>query len=85
MVTAGTVVAEVSDRSNMLLGAPFNSSDAANISAGQAAAVTIVSTGEVLTGKVTKGFLCGNDWLGRCACAQCHNNRFQPGVGFPRL
>ena len=54
MVTAGTVVAEVSDRSNMLLGVPFNSSDAANISAGQAAAVTIVSTGEVLTGKVTK-------------------------------
>lgn len=54
MVTAGTVVAEVSDRSNMLLELPFNSSDAANISAGQAATVTLVSTGEVLTGKVTK-------------------------------
>ncbi len=53
MVAAGSIVAEVSDRRNMILKIPFDSSDADNIYAGQAATVTLATTGEKLSGTVT--------------------------------
>ena len=51
-VTAGAVVATVSDRSNMFLKIPFFSADCARISVGSAAVVTLNDTLETITGTV---------------------------------
>lgn len=52
LVTAGTAIAEVSDTSTMTLTLPFQSADAAQLSPGQSAQVTISGTGETLPGTV---------------------------------
>ena len=51
-VTAGAIVAEVADRSTMILEIPFHATAAQNISSGAAAAVSVKS--ETLSGTVTK-------------------------------
>ena len=53
-VTAGQELAQVLDRDNMELEVPFLRDEAASISVGQRAAVTLDSTFEELTGTVTK-------------------------------
>ena len=52
LVSAGTAIADVLDTSSMTLTLPFQSSDAAGLSAGQSALVTISGTGEQLPGTV---------------------------------
>ena len=52
LVSAGTAIADVMDTSSMTLTLPFQSSDAAGLSAGQSALVTISGTGEQLPGTV---------------------------------
>lgn len=51
-VTAGMVIADVLDRDHMKLKVPFHSVDAAAISVGQIATVTVNGTGATLTGTV---------------------------------
>ena len=51
-VTAGAVVATVSDHSNMFLKIPFSSEDCARISVGSAAVITLNDTLETITGTV---------------------------------
>lgn len=52
MVTTGSPIAEIADTSTMILTVPFQFSDAASISAGQAATVTLDGTQETLPGTV---------------------------------
>lgn len=52
LVSPGTAVAAIADTSSMTLTLPFLSSDAAGLSAGQSATVTIAGTLETLTGTV---------------------------------
>lgn len=52
LVSVGTAIADISDTSTMTLTLPFQSADAARLSAGQAAAVTIAGTLETLPGTV---------------------------------
>lgn len=52
LVSAGTSIAEIADTSTMTLTLPFQSADAAGLSAGQSAAVTIAGTLETLPGTV---------------------------------
>lgn len=52
LISAGTAIADISDTSTMTLTVPFQSADAAHISAGQAAQVTLAGTMETLPGTV---------------------------------
>lgn len=52
LVSAGTAIADITDTSTMTLTVPFQAGDAAHISAGQAAQVTLSGTLETLTGTV---------------------------------
>lgn len=52
LVSAGTAIADITDTSTMTLTVPFQSADAANISVGQAAQVTLSGTLETLSGTV---------------------------------
>ena len=52
LVSAGTAIADITDTASMTLTVPFQSADAANISAGQAAQVTLSGTLETLPGTV---------------------------------
>lgn len=52
MVAAGSPIADISDTSTMTLTLPFQSADAARISVGQAATVTLAGTLETLPGTV---------------------------------
>lgn len=52
LVTAGSPIADISDTSTMTLTLPFQSADAARISVGEAAAVTLAGTLETLPGTV---------------------------------
>ena len=52
LVSAGTAIADITDTSSMTLTVPFQAADAAHISAGQAAQVTLSGTLETLTGTV---------------------------------
>ena len=52
LVSPGTPIADITDTSTMLLTLPFQSADAAQLSAGQSAQVTIAGTLEVLSGTV---------------------------------
>ena len=52
LVSAGTAIADITDTSTMTLTVPFQSADAANISVGQAAQVTLSGTLETLPGTV---------------------------------
>ena len=52
-VVNGTKIAEVVDDTTLKARVPFNASDATNIFSGEAASVTLVSTGTVLSGVVT--------------------------------
>lgn len=52
MVSAGSPIADISDTSTMTLTLPFQSADAARISVGQAATVTLAGTLETLPGTV---------------------------------
>ena len=52
LVSAGTAIADISDTSTMTLTVPFQAGDAAHISVGQAAQVTLSGTLETLTGTV---------------------------------
>lgn len=52
MVAAGSPIAVISDTSTMTLSLPFQSADAARISAGQTASVTLSGTLETLSGTV---------------------------------
>ena len=52
LVSAGTAVADITDTSTMTLTVPFQAGDAAHISAGQTAQVTLSGTLETLTGTV---------------------------------
>ncbi len=51
-ISSGTKIADITDNATMKVRVPFNSSDAANIYAGEAASVTLVNTGAVLSGVV---------------------------------
>lgn len=53
-VTAGMLLAEIRDSDRMVLSLPFHQSDAAGLTAGMAAQVTMADTGELLAGTVTK-------------------------------
>lgn len=53
-VAVGTPIADILDRDNMKLELPFHSVDAARFTVGQAAAVTVSGTADVLAGTVTK-------------------------------
>lgn len=52
LVSPGTPIADITDTSSMLLSVPFQSADAAGISAGQSAQVTLAGTMETLPGTV---------------------------------
>lgn len=52
LVTAGSPIADISDTSTMTLTLPFQSADAARISVGEAATVTLAGTLETLPGTV---------------------------------
>ena len=52
LISAGTAIADITDTSTMTLTVPFQSADAAHISAGQAAQVTLSGTLETLAGTV---------------------------------
>ena len=52
LVSAGTAIADITDTSTMTLTVPFQAADAAHISAGQTAQVTLSGTLETLTGTV---------------------------------
>ena len=52
LISAGTVIAEISDTSTMTLTVPFQSADAAGISVGESAQVTLSGTLETLPGTV---------------------------------
>ena len=52
LVSAGTAIADITDTSTMTLTVPFQAGDAAHISAGQTAQVTLSGTQETLTGTV---------------------------------
>ena len=52
LVSAGTAIADITDTASMTLSVPFQSADAANISVGQAAQVTLSGTLETLPGTV---------------------------------
>ena len=52
LVSAGTAIADITDTATMTLTVPFQSADAANISVGQAAQVTLSGTLETLSGTV---------------------------------
>ncbi len=52
LVSAGTAIADITDTASMTLIVPFQSADAANISVGQAAQVTLSGTLETLPGTV---------------------------------
>lgn len=52
LVSAGTAIADITDTSTMTLTVPFQAGDAAHISAGQTAQVTLSSTLETLSGTV---------------------------------
>ena len=52
LVSAGTAIADITDTATMTLTVPFQSADAANISVGQAAQVTLSGTLETLPGTV---------------------------------
>ena len=52
LVSAGTAIAAITDTASMTLSVPFQSADAANISVGQAAQVTLSGTLETLPGTV---------------------------------
>ena len=52
LVSAGTAVADITDTSTMTLTVPFQAGDAAHISAGQTAQVTLSGTLETLSGTV---------------------------------
>ena len=52
LVAAGTAIADIADTSTMTLTLPFQSADAARLSPGQGAQVTISGTGETLPGTV---------------------------------
>lgn len=52
LVSAGTAIADITDTSTMTLTVPFQASDAAHISAGQTAQVTLSGTLETLSGTV---------------------------------
>ena len=52
LVTAGSPIADISDTSTMTLTLPFQSADAARISVGEAATVTLAGTLETLSGTV---------------------------------
>ena len=52
LVAAGTAIADIADTSTMTLTLPFQSADAARLSPGQSAQVTISGTGETLPGTV---------------------------------
>ena len=52
LVSAGTAIADITDTSTMTLTVPFQAADAANISVGQAAQVTLSGTLETLPGTV---------------------------------
>lgn len=52
LVSAGTAIADITDTASMTLTVPFQSADAANISVGQAAQVTLSGTLETLSGTV---------------------------------
>ena len=54
MVTTGARIAEVADRETLLLRVPFNASDADALRVGDAAVITLETSGEVLTGRVSK-------------------------------
>lgn len=51
-VAMGQVIAQLVDSKTMLLKLPFHKQDAANLSAGQSASVTMTATGETLAGTV---------------------------------
>ncbi|MDD6316319.1 MAG: efflux RND transporter periplasmic adaptor subunit [Clostridia bacterium] len=53
-VTAGMMLAEIRDSDTMVLSVPFHQSDAAGLTAGMAAQVTMADTGEQLAGTVSK-------------------------------
>lgn len=53
-VTAGMLLAEIRDSDTMVLSVPFHQSDAAGLTAGMAARVTMADTGEQLAGTVSK-------------------------------
>ena len=52
LVSAGTAIADITDTSTMTLTVPFQAADAAHISAGQTAQVTLSGTLETLSGTV---------------------------------
>lgn len=52
LVSPGTPIADITDTSSMLLSVPFQSADAAGISPGQSAQVTLAGTMETLPGTV---------------------------------
>ena len=52
LVAAGTAIADIADTSTMTVTLPFQSADAAQLSPGQSAQVTISGTGETLPGTV---------------------------------
>lgn len=53
-VTAGMMLAEIRDSDTMVLSVPFHQSDAAGLTAGMSAQVTMADTGEQLAGTVSK-------------------------------
>lgn len=62
LVSAGSPIADISDTSSMTLTLPFQSADAARISVGQSAQVTLAGTMEILPGTVE--YVAGADQVG---------------------
>lgn len=52
-ISNGAKIADIVNTANMKVRVPFNSADAANIRSGESATVTLVNTGQVLSGIVT--------------------------------
>ena len=52
-VSNGTKIADIVDNQTLKVTIPFNTADAENISVGESASVTLVSNGNILSGRVT--------------------------------
>ncbi|MBQ3573289.1 MAG: HlyD family efflux transporter periplasmic adaptor subunit, partial [Clostridia bacterium] len=52
-VSSGAKIADIVDNKTLKATIPFNTSDAGNISVGESASVTLVSSGSILSGRVT--------------------------------
>lgn len=80
LVSAGTAIADITDTSTMTLTVPFQAGDAAHISAGQTAQVTLSGTLETLSGTVESVASADQVWNGGALVRQVKIRLTNPGA-----